>query len=191
MLKASQVEQQLKRIGCNFKFWGRPELNELKNILIEGETISGCVNGRYEGGFALLCLTDHRLLLIDRKPMFLTLEDIRFDMIAEIDYNARLLESSLSIITPNKKLIFYSWNQKRLRQLLYQTQARVMELRQHFMSQQLQSAGSARGYGHTLHRAASLLGNLVLRPRETLRSAASFGYMNPYTQMPLLFRRRP
>lgn len=180
MIQLSQVEAQLEKAGCNFKIFGRAEIKELCNILIHGETIIQAVNGRYEGGFAMLCLTDHRLLLIDRKPMFLTLEDIRFDMIAEIDYNARLLDSTVRIITPNRSLMFKSWNQKRLRQLLNETQARVMEIRQHFMLQQLQAARS-----QNQQRAATQVGGLILQG-----AWQNFLPSNPYTKGPLLLNRR-
>jgi len=180
MISLSQVEAQLEKAGCNFKFWGRAEIRELCNILIQGETIIQAVNGRYEGGFAMLCLTDHRLLLIDRKPMFLTLEDIRFDMISEIDYHARLLENTVHIITPNRTLVFKSWNQKRLRQLLNETQQRVMEIRQHFMLQQLQAARS-----QIEHKTATQVGGLVLQGAWERMIP-----INPYSKGPLLLNRR-
>lgn len=180
MVTLTEVERQLEKAGCNFRFWGRAEIRELCNILVPTEHIIQCVNGRYEGGFALLCLTDHRLLLIDRKPMFLTLEDIRFDMISEIDYHARLLDNTVHIITPNRKLTFRSWNQKRLRTLLNETQARVMEIRQHFMLQQLHTA---RQQSH--QQTASQVGGLVLQGTNQ-----HYLPMNPYTQGPLLMSRR-
>lgn len=180
MITLSQVEHQLEKAGCNFRIWGRAEIRELCNILVPSEIILQAVNGRYEGGFALLCLTDHRLLLIDRKPMFLTLEDIRFDMISEIDYHARLLDNTVHIITPNRKLVFRSWNQKRLRMLLNETQARVMEIRQHFMLQQLQAARS-----HSQQRTASQVGGLVLQG-----AGGQYLPTNPYTKGPLLMSRR-
>jgi hypothetical protein len=138
MVSLYLVEEQLKRAGCNFRFWGRPEIRELPNILVAGEVIQHAVNGRYEGGFALLCVTNHRVLLIDRKLMFLTLEDIRFDMIAELDYSSQVFDGTIHIITPNRKLTFASWSQVRLRKLLNYTQLRVMEIRQHYMLQQFQ-----------------------------------------------------
>lgn len=141
MISLSQVEDQLRRVGCNFRFWGRPEIRELCNILMEGETIAQAVNGRYENGFAMLVATDHRLLLIDKKPMFLTLEDIRFDMIAEIDFSAQLLDSTVKIITPNRTLVFTSWNQGRMRTALNYTQQRVSEIRQHYLQRQFQQPG--------------------------------------------------
>lgn len=129
MVTIHEVERQLKQIGCNFRFFGRPEIRELAKILLPGERIAQATNGFYEGGFALLVVTDDRLLLIDRKPMFLTIEDLRFDMIAEIDFNHRLLNATVNIHSTNKSLRFTAWNHQRLRTLVQHLQHRVMQIR--------------------------------------------------------------
>lgn len=138
MVTFSAVEEQLKAIGCNFRFWGRAELKELAQVLLPGEKIAMAVNGQYDGGFALLCATDFRILLIDKKPKYLTLKDIRFDMITELDFSGRLLDSTIRIYTPNKELRFTTPSGKRLRTLFTYTQQKVMEIRHHFMINQLQ-----------------------------------------------------
>lgn len=184
MVTRDVVDNQLKRIGCNYRWWGRAEIRELANILLPTETIAQCVNGHYEGGFAMLCVTDHRLLLIDRKPMFLTLEDIRFDMISEIDFSARMLDGTVHVITPTHKLMFTAWNQTRLRRLLDYTQERVMEIRQHFMLQHLQAA---QGYAQATN--APLVGELAIQGNAAQNTQFSLP-SNPYTKMPLLTRRR-
>ena len=184
MVTRDIIEEQLNRIGCNYRWWGRAEIRELANILLPRETIAQCVNGHYEGGFAMLVVTDHRLLLVDRKPMFLTLEDIRFDMISEIDYSARLMDGTLHVITPTHKLRFTAWNQTRLRRLLDYTQERVMEIRQHFMLQHIQAT---QGYAQVVN--APVVGGLAMQGNAAAN--AQFGLpMNPYTKMPLLTRRR-
>jgi hypothetical protein len=180
MVTISYVEDQLKRVGCNFRFWGRPEIRELANILMPDEIIAGCTNGRYEGGFALLCVTNHRILLVDRKPMFLTLEDIRFDMVAEIDYSSRLLDSTIRIMTPNRTLVFTGWSQPRLRKILNYIQQRVMEIRQHYMMRQLQPQASQQ-------TAAPIVGGLVMRGSGQHHHMLP---LNPYTRVPILMRRR-
>ena len=134
-IKLTELEDQLRQIGCNFRFWGRAELRELANVLLPGEQVRHCINGQYEGGFAMLCATDQRVLLIDKKPMYLTLEDVRFDMVAEVDYNHRLLNATMHICTPNKMLRFTAYNQARLREFFVYVQQRVMEIRQHYMHQ--------------------------------------------------------
>jgi|GEM_PF-857506 hypothetical protein len=131
-VKWKELEDQLKKIGCNFAFWGRSELHELANVLLPGETVEHCVNGSYEGGFAMLVATDQRVLLIDKKPLYLTLEDVRFDMVAEVDFNHRLLNSNIFICTPNKSLRFIGYNHMRLRKLFHYVQTRVAEIREHY-----------------------------------------------------------
>ncbi len=123
MVTEQSVRKQLKEIGFNQFGWGRREVRELPNILLPDEKIFECVNGIYEGGFALLVGTDTRVLLIDKKPLnFLTVEDLRFDMINEIDYNHRLFGAYISITSGDKNLRFRSYNQARLRKLITHVQ---------------------------------------------------------------------
>jgi len=130
MVNLADIDAQMKLIGVNFRHWGRSEKRELCHILTKNEKIVGAVNGRYEGGFAALVATDQRILLIDKKPLFLSVEDVRYDMIAEIDYSARLFEASVTIMTFNKTLHFRALNKGHLRPLTTYVQQRVMELRQ-------------------------------------------------------------
>lgn len=132
MLSKQAIEEQLTRIGCNFRMWGRSEINELDKILMEDEIIAQCVNGEYENGFAMLLATNHRVLLVDKKPfLYLTVEDLRFDMITDFNYNHRLVNATIRISTPNKVLTFMSWNKKGLRKLIESVQQRVLEMRKH------------------------------------------------------------
>lgn len=184
MMSLDQVEDQLKKVGCNFRFWNRPEIRELRNILVPGEVIAQCANGRYENGYALLVVTNHRLLLIDKKPMFLTLEDIRFDMISEIDYSAQMIEGTIVIMTPNRKLRFTGWNHGRLRTILNYTQLRVTEIRQHYIERQFQPQTQVQARDNEY--AAPVVGSLAIQGDQGYHSLP----FNPYTNGPLTMRRR-
>lgn len=129
MVSPNVVEQQLKQVGCDFKFWGRPEIVELGQILMPDETIAQCVNGQYEGGFALLCVTDQRVLLVDKKPLYLTIDDIRFEMISDVDFNWRLFSSTIHILTGVKTLRFTAYSPNRLRLIMSYIQQRITEVR--------------------------------------------------------------
>ncbi|MDB5170257.1 MAG: Phage protein [Candidatus Saccharibacteria bacterium] len=119
MVDAKTIQQQLKKIKFGGSPWNQAELRELPKIIHDGEVISECVNGFYEGGVALLVATEMRVLLIDKKPLnYLTVEDLRFDMINEIDYSHRLMGASITISTGSKTLKFNSYNQPRLRHLI-------------------------------------------------------------------------
>lgn len=213
-VRLKELEDQLKRIGCNYRFWGRTELKELANVLLPGEIVEHCVNGSYEGGFALLAATDQRLLLIDKKPLYLTLEDIRFDMIVEIDFNHRLLSANIFICTPNKSLRFVGYNHARLRAMFHFVQTRVAEIRQHYtllqyrrINEQQEVAqmfgqeppGSGQfdsAPGMYLFEPPALQqelpGTRVYRP--TLAQAVNYRHTAPaisaYTRLPLMSRQR-
>ncbi len=129
MKALAEIELQLSRVGIHNRLWQRAEVIELKDVLSHDEQITNAVNGRYDGGFCLLVATDRRLLLIDKKIWYLSMEDVRFDMIAELDYCARLMDATLSVRTLNKILRFTSFSKKQLRSLTSYLQERVMELR--------------------------------------------------------------
>lgn len=185
MLNLDQVEEQLKRVGCYFRFWGRGEIRELRKVLTTDEVIEHCVNGRYENGFAMLVATNQRLLLIDHKPMFVAVEDLRYDMIAEIDFSSQLLMSNVKIMTPGRPLVFWSWSHYHLREVLNRTQEHMQALRQHY-SDQAQLA-----YGVQAAQAGErglLLGGLAMQVGGT-----HLPYclpVNPYIHTPALMRRR-
>jgi hypothetical protein len=185
MISLNQVEEQLKRAGCNFRFWGRWEIRELSKVLMPDEVIAHIANGKYEGGFGLLAATDQRLLLIDRKPMFMALEDIRYDMIAEIDFTTQLLNSTVKIVTTSRTLTFSSWSQYHLREVLNFTQSKMMELRQMY-SQQVQSVALKAALPDG--QMGVVLGGLALQTGGMQRPIQL--PMNPYIQTPVLMRRR-
>lgn len=199
MVSMSEVERQLKRIGASFQYWGRLEMLELQHILIPGEEIKSCLNGRYVGGFAMLCATDQRLLLIDKKPMYLTLEDVRYDMVSEVDFSHRLVDATIHVQTPTKALIFTTWRRHDLRKMSIYLQQRVLEIRQHqsfgsqteqqFLQQQLQQPTEV---------PASIPAPLpAAMPSQIAPTTTNIpvplpmpNFVNPYTNAPLLMRRR-
>lgn len=193
MVDLHVLEDQLKRAGCNFRFWGRAELRELQRVLMPGEQIQTGVNGRYNGGFAFLCVTDRRLLLIDRKPMYLALEDVRFDMIAEVDYSYRLFDATVRVFTPNKCLSFTSWSQHKLRELVSFAQQKVMEIRQYYLGQQFEqqpelrpARTTANGFRPSLAVTAS---DATVQQAGRLSLGSSLRPMhNPYAQVPYVSR---
>jgi hypothetical protein len=130
MVSTKQIQERLDKIGFKSRGWGRTEVRELQNIILPDEEIFECVNGIYEGGFALLLATDIRVLLVDKKPLnYLTVEDLRFDMISEIDYSHRLFGAYIAISTGNKNLKFTSLNQLRLRKLIGHVQHCMAEVK--------------------------------------------------------------
>ena len=138
MVHQSVIQAKLDNIGVKLSRWYKPELKELSLLLMDNEEIISAVTGRYFGGFALLVATDRRILLIDKKTIFMSLEDIRYDMISEIDYRASVIDATISIFTVNKHHRFVSVKHRaQMRLLTSYAQKRVMEIRQPQTTQQL------------------------------------------------------
>jgi hypothetical protein len=217
MVQLSVIDAQLTKLGIKKTFFSKPEIKELQHILMDGEDIVKCVAGRYHGGFALLVATERRLLLIDKKPLYLTVEDIRYDMISEVDMNTRLFDSSISLYTVNKQLLFNSTSQHRLRDLTTYVQQRVMELRQYHESTPAPTDATQAGFvqplpqiSDTAHHLVSQVhvpepvASAVSRTRESLPEhlqqavGATATQMasriqhnpNPYTKGPLIVHQR-
>jgi len=130
MVQMSVIEARLSQLGVHVSRLYKPEVKELQQILAENEEIYSIVPGRYFGGFALLAVTDRRLILIDKKTMFLTVEVIPFDMVSEVDFNARLVDASLVLFTLNKQHRFTCMKYKsKLRDMATYIQQKMMELR--------------------------------------------------------------
>src|SRR5665213_656046 len=138
MVSVQSVTDQLKRVNFVAHFWNRAEVRELPNILLPDEEIYECANGAYEGGLAVLVATNVRVLLIDKKLLnYLTVEDLRFDMINEIDYSHRLMGAYISISAGAKNLRFTSYNQPRLRKLINHVQHCIAEAKKQQNDHQL------------------------------------------------------
>lgn len=183
MITSKIVQSQLKQLKARVPFWLEPEVRELSKILVEGENIEQVVNGRYAGGLALLCSTNRRLILIDKKPFYLTFEDIRFEMIASVDYLHRLINATVNISTITKSLHFTSMRHSQLRALSNHVQEKVMELRQPQHYEQPATQQPIKNFVST---------NLVTTAGRLARLASvpTARYRNPYTQIPLVTRER-
>ena len=178
MVDQTEVNRQLKQLGVKFKFWCRPEIHELPKILFDGEMLQHVLIGHYEGGFALICATDKRVLLVDKKPFYLTIEDIRYDMISDVQYNHRLINATVRLGTVHKTISFTGYNHIKLRSFTSYIQELVMVYRQQ-LNAPVQQA-------NTLN---NILSKPITNPMESAINLPNRKVMNPYN-MPVIIRRR-
>lgn len=205
MVHQSLIEARLNQLGIKRSRWFQPEIRELSQILMDNEKIITLVTGRYFGGFALLVATDHRLLLIDKKIMFLTVDDIRYDMISEIDFNSRLIDSTIHIFTVNKQHSFTSTRGKRLlRQLVAYIQQRITEIRHYQQNPQAVQPEPieeprpikrmVENVSSHMHLPQSFPRHLPHHTHKNVGSVAMTGahwmHVNPYTKNALVMKTR-
>lgn len=114
MVDKKLLTNQLRHIGYKFRVFGRTEINELQRTLEPGELIIQCVYGYYQGGSGLLVATDKRVILIDKRPFYLYVENHKYEAITQIDFASRMLQGVLYFQAGVKKLIFKSVSDARL-----------------------------------------------------------------------------
>jgi hypothetical protein len=204
MVHLSIIEARMSQLGFKVTRWFRAEVRELQHVLMDDEKIITMVQGRYFGGYALLVATDRRLLLIDKKALFLNVEDIRYDMISEIDFSAKVFDATVSIFTLNKQHKFTSFkNKHHLRDLAVYAQRRVMELHQYLQQGMIEQAQPVSAPERVLMQSSQLNHpppsvNLPPAPSpddvpQLMGSAAVSGtrpWINPYTKTSLTTRRQ-
>ncbi|MCA9330665.1 PH domain-containing protein [Candidatus Saccharibacteria bacterium] len=190
MISKHEVEKQLRAIDAMPKFFGRPEVRELPRILFEGEIIRHMTVGRYEGGWATLCATDRRILLVDKKPFYLTIEDIRYDMVSEVQYDHRLLDASVRLGTVHKTISFLSYSRDRLRDLTTYAQEQVMHVRaQPGQATEPSQATVLRGDELSEDAEVSLRGVSTVLSEARPRRGGVLRPLNPY-RAPIIVRKR-
>ncbi len=199
MVTANQIKAQLKQIGCNYSVWGSTEVAELPGLLMDGEDIALAVNGYYEGGFGLLLATNFRVLIVDKKPFTLNVEDLRYDMISEVTYGARFMTATMHISIPTRTIYFTSWSIEKLHKAMRQIQQHVMDARNgglplpdDWFAKQLHNEQPTRGLSPIIKLARSALqghSEAAIVPQQVGHSSAQHA-INPYAKIPTLRRQR-
>lgn len=200
MVTVQEVEKQLIRVGCHYTLWGSTEVAELSGILMDGEQIVQAVNGYYEGGFGLLVATNLRVLIIDKKPFTMNVEDLRYEMITEVTYGARFVTATMHISLPTRTVYFTSWSMERLHKAMRHVQQHVTDARNggspladDWFTRQLANQNHQT---YVATRIIKLARSALLGHSQANIEAPQMGYssaqhaINPYNKLPSLERRR-
>ncbi len=210
MMSAAQIQEQLKAKNCHYIGWGSTEVAQLCGILLDDEEIIMAINGYYEGGFGLLCVTNLRVLIVDKKPFVLNIEDLRYDMITEVTFGARFIIATIRMSLPTRTVYFSSWSMDKLNTSMKYIQERVMEARAAVSSSPAEQWLTAVMPKTSAHmppiRSAHRLNRLISVMRSAFRSSEQIEFklesspyivhtssqrgINPYAKMPSLQRRR-
>lgn len=90
--RRNEVYTRLKELGADYYDMLLPETHVLPRMLAPDERVEGIVYGKYlidrgtHVSRGLLAITDQRVLLVDKKPMFLHYNDINFEVISGVMY---------------------------------------------------------------------------------------------------------
>src|SRR3989344_6821607 len=104
-LHAQEIRNRLKEIGSARYDLALPETDYLPLLIHFDEKILGVVYGRYKqntnsvAGRGVLVATDKRILLVDKKPLFLRNDELAYEAISGVSYSKAGLASTVSLHT--------------------------------------------------------------------------------------------
>ena len=98
------------------------------NLLLPGERLLHTVSGISDSGTAVLCLTNHRLLVVDKKLFRLSYEDISYGAIREISYSQQMFAAEAIFHISGRSLSFLSYNKKELYTIVVFVQHQVQSI---------------------------------------------------------------
>lgn len=117
-LSQEQLNRQLRALGADWADLRFPETRAILYVLHPGEQVRGIVYGRYkqdEGrlvGRGVLIATDDRVLLLDKKPSYVKLEEIVYDAISGLTYSRVLFSATIKVHAKSGDIIIRTLNQK-------------------------------------------------------------------------------
>lgn len=114
------TEQLLKQLGANTFDMRLPEAHVLNNFIREGEHIRAVVFGRYKQqradskliGRGLLAATDQRVLLLDKKPLYVRCYEIPYKTISGITYSRVVLAGTVTVYSKTGEIRIRTFNDK-------------------------------------------------------------------------------
>lgn len=111
-------------------FFSKREVAELPNLLMPGEKVLAVISGFYTAGTAVLCVTTRRVLLVDKKLIRLSIEDMRFDSIKEVNYSHQAVMASVEFFYVGRaqQFQFKSWHRNELRMLAQMVQQKMFDV---------------------------------------------------------------
>jgi hypothetical protein len=119
MVSFNDVQAQLIKLNSQFRFIGIGELKQLSYALQPGEQIFDCLKGWHKGTIAVICATDQRMIIVDKRTTKANLQywDIAYEAIDSLTHADRVWNAQLQVKTDETMYEFVSWHITRLKQL--------------------------------------------------------------------------
>jgi hypothetical protein len=115
----TDMKHDLKALGADEFDLMLPETHALLDIVHGDETIIGIVYGRYKqnnaehaSGRGVLVATDRRILLVDKKPMFLKCDELSYNVVSGVSYSKAGIAGTVTVHSRTGDISIRTYNSK-------------------------------------------------------------------------------
>ena len=92
------VEKQLAKVNAKKRLGVGKELKHLHEVINKGENILGHTRGFYNGNTWLVCITDRRVLFLDKGMLYgMKSAEIPLDNVSSVNYETGILVGSVTV----------------------------------------------------------------------------------------------
>jgi hypothetical protein len=128
-----RIEKELRAAGADTYDLLLPESRGLPLIIEEAETILGVVYGRYKmnpklHGRGILVATKHRLLFLDKKPLFIRCNEIPYVQVSGISYSQVGLGGTVTLNTRMGDITIRTYNHTCATTFVHSIESHIFEL---------------------------------------------------------------
>lgn len=122
--RTKEIKRMLRTLGANSYDLSLPETKELPLAIKFDEQITGIVYGRYINknekvdGRAVIVATDHRIILFERKPLYLQSVEMGYGEVSAAAYNQSLIPSRVILRTKHRDFHLRTFNRKCARNIV-------------------------------------------------------------------------
>lgn len=124
-----RVMQDLQNHGVTRLGLRRMSSRFLPRMIHADEPIGGVVYGRGDEGSVMLVATDRRVIFLDRKPLFVSEDEVTYDVVSGVSYGHGLFASTLTLHTRIRDYTVHTFNQGCAEEFVRYIESRCLEHR--------------------------------------------------------------
>lgn len=96
---AERIKNRLRELGLNrYELWSS-ESRYLPHVIHPEEHIGGVVFGYKEGSLVMMVATDQRVMILDKKPLFVNKDELNYDMLGGVRFTHAGIGSTVTLHT--------------------------------------------------------------------------------------------
>lgn len=107
-----RIRKELRDLGVSRSALLRMEAHYLPHIIHPDERLGGVVYGHHHDGYAMLVATDRRIIFLDKKPLFVNEDEIKYDIVGGVSFGHAGYGSTVTLHTRMKDYAIRTLNQR-------------------------------------------------------------------------------
>jgi hypothetical protein len=122
-----RIKQELRELGVSRYGLLKLESRFLPRIIHKGEHIMGVVYGSHQEGSVMIVATDRRIIVLDKKPLFVNEDEISYVVVGGVSFSHAGLGTTVTLHTRTKDYTVQTLNQQCARGFVEYIERRCLE----------------------------------------------------------------